>query len=139
MGQIDTNKKLELIRDIRMNHQNNREIMGRREQIIYGKSRPLVSRGEIYGLESAAINEAIPAEAADTGDSLRSFKVRMVIAAILFVLFFLLDRTGQSFAGITASQVNEAITTESKDIFSFINGLFQSPREDVKGTGNDNA
>ncbi len=124
MGQIDTNKKLELIRDIRMSHQNNRAVMGRREQIIYGKPRPLISRGELYSLETTAVDEGVPVAADDAGHTLRSFKIRMLIAVILFAGFFFLDRTGQSVVGISSGQISEAVSSESRDIFSFIRGLF---------------
>ncbi len=131
MGQIDTNKKLELIRDIRMSQQNNRAVMGRREQIVYGRPKPLISRGELYSLESTAVNEAVPAEADDTMPTLRSFKLRLLIAIILFAAFFFLDQTGQSIAGITSVQVKEAVSSESKDILSFITGLFNDAAEEL--------
>lgn len=135
MGQIDINKKLELIRDIRMSQQNNRAVMGRREQIVYGRPKPLISRGELYSLESTAVNEAVPAETDDTVHSLRSFKIRLLIAVILFAVFFLLDRTGQNIAGITANQVSEAVSSDSNDIPNFITSLFGDTSEEDDLTG----
>ena len=125
MGQIDTNKKLELVRSIRMNQQNNRAVLNNREQLLYGTSRPLVAKGEVYGLESAALTGTAPEAAiADSGNSLKSFKIRLLIAVILFAAFVFLDRTGQSVMGITTKQVAEAITTESKEVLGFAAKLF---------------
>ncbi len=125
MGQIDTNKKLELVRSIRMDQQSNRAVLNNREQLIYGNTRPLVSKGEVYGLESAVLTGTMPEEAAaKTGGMLKSFKIRLLIAVVLFAAYVFLDRTGQSVMGITTKQVGEAIAAESKEVFDFASKLF---------------
>ncbi len=125
MGQIDTDKKLELVRSIRMNQQNNRVVLNNRQQLIYGNTRPLVAKGELYGLESAALAGSVPEDAAgDTGSTLKSFKIRLLIAVVIFAAFVFLDRTGQSILGVTTDQVSEAIVTESKEVYDFASKLF---------------
>lgn len=124
MGEINTEKKLELVRSIRMNQQNNRAIMGRREQILYGISPSPVSKGELYSLESTALTGAVPAETNQSFQNpLRSFKIRLIVAVVLFAGFIFADRTGQSFWGINSAKIHELITAENGSLFDFITNL----------------
>ena len=53
MSKVSTDKKLELIRTIRMQNQYNRQLFRSRENLVYSDD-PSLRHGEIYGLESAA-------------------------------------------------------------------------------------
>lgn len=91
MSKVSTDKKLELIRTIRMQNQYNRQLFKSRENLIYSDD-PSMRRGEIYGLESAAYpvkeDSAILKNITDKPDSgsgiFRSFRIRFVIAMGIF-------------------------------------------------------
>ncbi len=98
MSKVSTDKKLELIRTIRMQNQYNRQLFRSRENLIYSDD-PSVRHGEIYGLES--MSYPIKEEPAriknannnpDSGSGIfRSFRIRFLIAMGLFLAFVYCD------------------------------------------------
>ena len=96
MGKITANQKLQLIRSIREESLDNRMKMRHRERLLYGTESktgdemPLYSKGyygsgekELYALEEGGIPV--------TGNSLSSFKIRLVLAAALFCVYLVAD------------------------------------------------
>ena len=101
MSKVDTDKKLELIRTIRMQNQYNRQLCRSREQLIYSDD-VTFRKGEIYGLESATMSMSDkftgkPVMRTDAGKEpenesiLKGFRIRMVVAMILFLAFVFCD------------------------------------------------
>lgn len=85
MSKVNTDKKLELIKAIRMQNQYDRQLIRMREGIVYSDL-PGGKHGEVYGLEEPAASET-------TGKSkvLVNFRIRFVIAVLLLLGFILCD------------------------------------------------
>lgn len=130
MGQIDTDKKLELVRAIRLSQLNNRAVLNNREQLLYGRSKSPVTRGELHSLEAAALDGAIPQGQEDGGNIFRSFKIRLIIAVMLFAVFAFWDRTEQNIFGITGEKIYAAINNQHDAVAEFINNLLN--RDDAR-------
>lgn len=85
MSKVNTDKKLELIRAIRMRNQYDRQLIRMREGIIYSDL-PEGKHGELYGLEDSA-----PPRQTEKSKALVNFRIRFVIAVLLLLCFILCD------------------------------------------------
>jgi hypothetical protein len=85
MSKVNTDKKLELIRAIRMQNQYDRQLIRMREGIVYS-DQPDGKHGELYGLEEPA-----PSEQTGKSKVLVNFRIRFVIAVLLLLGFILCD------------------------------------------------
>lgn len=104
MSKVNTNKKLELVKAIRMQNQYNRQLFRSREGFLYSDE-PLVSRGELYSLEAEDKPE-IP----NSGKVYGSFRIRFLIATILLVAFILCDVNHLNYEGETTDTIFGRIT-----------------------------
>lgn len=123
MEKITVDQKLQLVQMIREENQDNRMKMRSRERLLYGtdnksepkelRDLPLYAKGsydirrekELYALEE----EKIPAGGIG---GFSSFKLRMVLAAVLFASFLLLDSGGKAIAGITMEELRTEINKD---------------------------
>lgn len=129
MGKISADKKLELIRSIRMQNQYNRQLFKSREDLIYSDD-PSLRRGEIYGLESAAypVKEDVSrmknmAGRPEPGSGMfRSFRIRFLIAMGLFLAFVYCDIRRIPIGSVTTDDLYRIIN-EDQIISDLIGGL----------------
>lgn len=132
MSKVSTDKKLELIRTIRMQNQYNRQLFKSRENLIYSDE-PSVRHGEIYGLESTAYSlkeEPFSLKNAnnnsETGNGIfRSFRIRFVIAMGLFLAFVYCDIRNVQIGTVTTDYLYQIIN-ENEVIPEFIGSLIQT-------------
>lgn len=98
MSRVNVDKKLELIRTIRMQNQYNRIKCRERENFLYGTP-PIEDKRELYSTEAAA--GIIPGEMQTPikGGVLTGFRIRFVIALILFSAFIYFDKNDISIFG----------------------------------------
>lgn len=91
MSKVNTDKKLELIRAIRMQNNYDRQVFRMREGLLYSDT-PQYRHGELYSLEA-------PEKPAAEGKSksLVNFRIRFVIAVVLLLSFILCDVNHISF------------------------------------------
>ena len=94
---METDKKLELIHAIRMQNQYDRQLLRRRESILYDQ--PVRERGEIYGAEDTVMSVAGNYGGKYSGEADREdaitksrslfygLRFRLVIAMVLFLGF----------------------------------------------------
>lgn len=117
MGKVSTNQKLQLIRSIREENQDNRMRMRHREKILYGiehkpeEELPVYRKGyeegrgqELYALEEGGS----PAY----GNSFSSFKLRMILSVALFCTFLAADAGEGKIAGISTESVRKEINKD---------------------------
>lgn len=116
MGKINANKKLELVKAIRMQNQYNRQLFRSREHFLYSDT-PQARFGEIYGLEDVK-----PAAEEKSAPVAGGFRIRLAIALALFVLFVLCDINHISYEGETTGTVFERMTN-SPDLTEFFEFL----------------
>lgn len=103
MEHISTEKKMELIRTIREENARNKSRIRQREHILFGKEVPLVDfeRRE----NEMGIAEEMP--------SATGLKIRLFLAAILFLGFVIMDMGKISLQGVDSARIQEEI---SKDV-----------------------
>lgn len=107
---ISSDKKLQLVRKIREEHQMNRNTIRGREAFLYGKNIPY-----------EAFQEAGPDNIPETELPVSTFRFRMAAALLLFAAFCTLASKDRTVFGIDASQVYEAVETDySSNLFDFI-------------------
>lgn len=116
MGRVNTEKKLELIKSIRMQNQYNRQLFRSREGFLYGDD-PAVKKGELYALEAEEKTET-----PDRGKVYGSFRIRFVVAAILLGAYILCDVNQISYLGEDTASLLGRITSNSSftDLFELI-------------------
>lgn len=99
MAKVSAERKLELVRTLRMQNHYNRQLFRTREGILY--SQPIERYGEIYGLEG----ETAPLPAEKEKPITGSFRIRFVIAMVLLLFFILCDLNHLSYAGETTESI----------------------------------
>lgn len=99
MKDVTTERKLQLIQQIRSRYSEDRYDMNNRERILYGR-------------ESAR-----PWEQNDPEQELppSSFRLRVLLAVLLFAAVVAIDTNGTSFLGITAEKVYQIISADYED------------------------
>lgn len=118
MNKTNTDKKLELIRSIRIQNQYDRQTLRRREGILYDNP-TIIKQGKIYGLEDAAITPSISGKFSskhyiNTNESEQviesrglwtSLRIRLVLAMALFLSFVYCHMKQVSVWGINCSEI----------------------------------
>ncbi|MCM1090669.1 MAG: hypothetical protein NC092_05780 [Butyrivibrio sp.] len=101
MSDISVTKKLELIKQIRSRYQQDRYDMFHRERLLYGRTTPIPVE-----------NDELAKEAVSEEESFSTFPLRVLVAAVLFVMIILCDISGKSFLGIPSSRCFSAISAD---------------------------
>lgn len=110
---ISTDKKLQLIRKIRQEHQMNRNTIRGRESFLYGKSMPYESFPDMD-------METVP----DMELPVSTFRFRIAAALLLFGFFYLVSSRGETVFGIQPAKVHEAVETDySPILFDFMENI----------------
>jgi hypothetical protein len=120
MSAIGTDRKLELIRRVRMEQHQNRNTLSNREYLLYGKPRPLHAKGELYGLEATTAGTLPEKNDALDGNMLKSFKFRLIIAVVLFAAYVFIDQANITILGVDAAKIHGMIN----DGFDVLAGFF---------------
>lgn len=104
-----------------MEQHQNRNTLSNREYLLYGKPRPLHSKGELYGLEATAMAGGL-SEKSDPldGNMLKSFKFRLIIAIALFAVYVFIDQANINILGVDAAKIHGLIN----DSFDVLTGFF---------------
>ena len=99
MANISVEQKLTMLNQLRSRYDNNQADLMRREQILYGRTSPVQPADA--GISWSSENDI----SADTLSVQGTFRLRLLIAAILAVLLILSDQKGQDFLGVSTSQI----------------------------------
>ncbi len=92
MNDTTTDRKLELVKQIRSQNHQNRYDLYNREQILYGQT---------YARENIVLNN----DSEEKSTIKSTCKIRFILAALLFGLVIGLDISGKSLAGYNADQI----------------------------------
>ena len=112
MNKISTNKRLELVKAIRMQNQYDRQLLRSRENFLYSDSaalRPAIKHGELYSLEEET--KGIPEDKA--APVAGGFRIRLVIAMVLLLSFIICDMKQISYEGESTATVFERIAEDT--------------------------
>lgn len=116
MKKISTDKRLQLVRAIRLQNQYDRQLFRSRQQLLYDIP---PKRGELYSLESDASlsgkdmgNYQDGLSRGQEGDRafMTGFKIRLAIAIALLVAFVFCDNRQISIQGTTTQELFEKMT-----------------------------
>ena len=110
MGDISTQQKLQLARQVRERYQQDRQDLGQREQLLYGRTLsyfeddPPTAYGEIsgYGGQYGGMDGSGAGKNGTLG-------LRIMLAAILVCLLAMADRRGDTLFGLTGGQILDYI------------------------------
>ena len=111
----NTQRRLELMRLIREENHNNQMRIRTREEILYGKSDSYGGFDE-YGYPLTAAEYSRP----DESVHMSSFGLRLVIAVLLFGIYYFCRGQDVSIAGITAQQIEAAVNVQETKLVDFI-------------------
>jgi len=114
---ISLEKKLQLVKKIRQEHQLNQNTVRGREAFLYGRSMP-------YKNDMSAWDSQEAENGGERELPVSTFRLRAVTALFLFALFYALSQKGETVLGIGASQVYEAVEEDySSILFDFVRDI----------------
>ncbi len=114
---VSAEQKLQLVHYLREDNKKNRLQLHRREQILYGRDVPDTiyadSEDEVYDTKEIGSYK---------GKDISGFRVRFMIAVILFLSFFYLDRNNEKIGKIDTSQIE--IYMEDDSLQCLVTNMF---------------
>lgn len=115
IANVTVNRKLELVRMIRMQSQSNRNECRERERFLYGYSSGTEQQKELYGAEIDSVKDAYMVKETEKsfkgeGTLFSGFRLRFVLALVIMALFIYLDKTGNEFFGKTMDEISVYLT-----------------------------
>lgn len=125
MSQIGTDRKLELVRRVRMEQHQNRNTLSNREYLLYGKPRPLAPKSELYGLEATTAGTMPQDNDLIGGNALKSFKMRLIITVALFAVYVFIDQANIIILGVDAARIHGLINEGYEQLSGFFVDLLQ--------------
>ncbi len=108
MGDISTQQKLQLARQVRERYQQDRQDLGQREQLLYGRTLSYFEEEPVYG-ERPGYGGQYGGMDGDPGKN-GTLGLRILLAAILVCLLALVDRRGDTLFGLTSAQILDYIS-----------------------------
>ena len=104
---ISAEQKLQLVHLVKEEHKKNRIQLNRREQILYGKNAP----DSLYEETDDVFNT----KEFDSykGKGISGFRVRFMIAVILFLSFFYFDKNQEKIGNVDAKQIESYMEDDS--------------------------
>ena len=130
MDNLSSEKKMELIRTIRMENQNNIGKIRKREQILYGKTYT-DNQGYHKNYEETSSKED------EFKSSFSSFKLRVALALTMFAFFLVLDVGKLDVYQVTAESLQTMINEElPSNLFDFLDN-FPYTLESMISRGNN--
>ena len=117
MRMVSAEQKLQLVHFLREDNKRNRMQLHKREQILYGKKVP----DEIYEESEHDFYETNEI-GSYKGKGISGFRVRFMVAVILFLSFFYLDRTNEKIGKIDTKQIE--IYMEDDTLMSLVSNVF---------------
>lgn len=106
MGDISTQQKLQLTRQVRERYYQDRQDLGQREQLLYGRPLSYFDEEPDSGYGDAA---DYGSGYGGKGEKASTLGLRILLAAVLLCLLVLMDRRGDTLFGLTSRQIGEYI------------------------------
>lgn len=104
VNKVSTEKRLQLLRQIRSRYSKDQRDLTDRELILYGKSTRPVSEN----LE--------PPETALDAEPVSFFRIRLVLAVLVFAAVIFMDMNDIELAGVTAEKIFQVISADYEDV-----------------------
>ena len=120
MSEITSQQRLELLNHIRQEHNQNRQTIRSRENLIYNSNNSNGLTSDTYSSETPKTDTYIE----NTPHS--TFGIRMLIAALLFVGYFFLQNSNSSIGFLNAEVIQTAVNRYSGaeiNLFDFMDNF----------------
>lgn len=104
VSKVNTETRLQLLKQIRSRYNKDQRDLTDRELILYGRSTRPVSEN----LENQETN-------LDAGQ-ISFFRIRLVLAVLVFAAVIFMDMNGIELAGITAEKIFQAISADYEEV-----------------------
>ena len=105
ISKVNTEKRLQLLKQIRYRYNEDQRDLTNREMILYGRS------GHRFRSDNSEQQEIQP----DT-DHVSFFRIRLILAVLLFAAVIFMDMDGMAMAGITAEKIFQAISADYEEV-----------------------
>ncbi len=105
---VSAEQKLQLVHFLREDNKRNRIQLHKREQILYGKEVP-----DVFYEENDFGQDFQEGYVSANKKDISGFRVRFIIAVVLFLSFFYLDSNDEKIGKINAAQIQEYIEDDS--------------------------
>ena len=105
ISKVNTEKRLQLLKQIRYRYNEDQRDLTNRELILYGRSG---RRTKSDNLEQQEIQP-------DT-EHVSFFRVRLILAVVLVMAVIFMDMDGMEMAGITAEKIFQAISADYEEV-----------------------
>ncbi len=108
MGDISTQQKLQLARQVRERYQQDRHDLGQREQLLYGRTLSYFEEDPAYG-EISGYDGQYGGMDGNSAGKTSTLGLRILLAAILVCLLSLAGHRGDTLFGLTSGQIADYI------------------------------
>lgn len=116
ISKVNTEKRLQLLKQIRYRYNEDQRDLTNRELILYGRSG---RRSRSDNLEQQEIQP-------DT-EHVSFFRIRLILAVLLVMAVIFMDMDGMEMAGITAEKIFQAISADYEEVIETWAEGSQSP------------
>ncbi len=110
MSDVTTEKKLQLVQQVRSRYHEDQYDMSNRERLLYGKTSVTPEK-----LGYTAYDEPYGKGTPSDGEPFTFFKLRLWIALFLAVAVIVMDTNQMNVAGITAEKIFQAISADYEE------------------------
>ncbi|MBQ8233046.1 MAG: hypothetical protein IJZ34_14150 [Lachnospiraceae bacterium] len=117
MGNISTEQKLQLIRQVRSQHSRDQSDLMARERLLYGRTGDYLHEGyrerpKAFITAAGDSYEGLYDDMPANPPGRNMFALRLLAALVLLVLFILTDKNNSPFLGISTSEVFSMIEND---------------------------
>lgn len=105
ISKANTEKRLQLLKQIRYRYNEDQRDLTNRELILYGRS------GRRPRLDNSEQQEMQP-----DSEHVSLFRIRLIFAVLLFATVIFMDMDGIEMAGITAEKIFQAISADYEEV-----------------------
>lgn len=103
VSKINTETRLQLLKQVRSRYNEDQRDLTKRELILYGRSGRTVSEN---------LEQEVPSDA----EHVSFFRIRLVLAVLIFAAVIFMDMNGIEMAGITAEKIFQAISADYEEV-----------------------
>ena len=103
-SKANTEKRLQLLKQIRSRYNDDQRDLSNRELILYGRS------------TRSATEDSRQQEVQPDAEQVSFFRIRLILAVLLFAAVIFMDMDGMELAGITAEKIFQAISADYENV-----------------------
>ena len=106
-NKVSTEKRLQLVKQIRTKYNENQRDLTDREMILYGRSSRQTTAKDYGYSEQQTPSDETPVS---------FFRIRLFLAVLLFAVVIFMDMDDMELAGITADKIFQAISADYEEV-----------------------